>query len=151
MTIPALSEHNTVGQQWLTRGPCLAFDPKQSSCSPLSPWSTAPKSIKNSPTHPPHPLIIEYTVIIELFIESILLPNYLCRQQSSKAAAHSCLREPTAFSTTLPWAIWRLRESKREGEGGEERKRQMERGERGGGEQTERVRKRESESERERE
>ena len=40
------------------------------------------------------------------------MPNYVDRQ-SSTAAAQSCLRELTPFSTILSWAVW-LRESKRD-------------------------------------
>ena len=93
------------------------------------------KSIKKTapPIHPP-PLIIQYTVRIlnenNCLLKSILLPNYADRQ-SSTAAAQSCLREPTTFSTTLPWAVWRLRECKREG-GKEERWTEQREWERGG-------------------
>ena len=53
MTIHTLSEHNTASQQWLTRGPCIAFDPTQSIRSPSSPRSTAPEvNQEDSPMHP---------------------------------------------------------------------------------------------------
>ena len=106
MMISIFSEHNTVGRRWqrpLTHSWSLHRVAAHS-------WLHDPRVPKvkkqDSPTHLPHSLIMHCTVTV--------LNEYYCLtiyvDQLSSTVAHSCLRrEPISYSTTLPWAVWRLR------------------------------------------